>query len=165
MSSKKEAINNGLSRLFAAGQSVKLETVDFSSPDRPKTCLEVDFPILPINQVSSLEATTGATKKPIYQLMKWWARRQPSVFRSLLLSAAIRAPEDISASAKLVWDNYYRNHQKLGTFNNLKVLDIFMGGGTTVVEGSRLGFDVAGNDLNPVAWFVTKQSISEVDAD
>ncbi|QCQ22951.1 hypothetical protein FDQ92_12685 [Desulfoglaeba alkanexedens ALDC] len=36
------------------------------------------------------------------------------------------------------------------------MLDIFMGGGTTLVEGARLGFQMTGVDLNPVAWFVTK---------
>jgi adenine-specific DNA methylase len=35
----------------------------------------------------------------------------------------------------------------------LKVADIFMGGGTTLVEGSRLGMQMYGTDLNPVAWF------------
>jgi hypothetical protein len=30
-----------------------------------------------------------------------------------------------------VWDNYYKNHQKLGALKHLKVADIFMGGGTT----------------------------------
>ncbi|HBY5982430.1 TPA: DUF1156 domain-containing protein, partial [Klebsiella pneumoniae] len=41
--------------------------------------------------------------------------------------------------------------------------DIFMGGGTTLVEGSRLGMQMVGNDLNPVAWFVVKQELANVD--
>ena len=40
-----------------------------------------------------------------------------------------------------------------------------MGGGTTLVEGSRLGMQMLGNDLNPVAWFVVKQEIADVDLD
>jgi DNA-directed RNA polymerase subunit RPC12/RpoP len=43
------------------------------------------------------------------------------------------------------------------------VADIFMGGGTTLVEGSRLGMQMVGNDLNPVAWFVVKQELANVD--
>ena len=35
-----------------------------------------------------------------------------------------------------------------------------MGGGTTLVEGARLGFQMAGVDLNPVAWFVTKNELA-----
>ena len=40
-----------------------------------------------------------------------------------------------------------------------KILDPFMGGGTSLVEASRLGAEVVGNDLNPVAWFVTKKEL------
>ncbi|MGY4349731.1 transposase-like protein/predicted RNA methylase [Bradyrhizobium sp. GM7.3] len=68
-------------------------------------------------------------------------------------------------AAKLVWENYYANHQKKGAFKHIKVADVFMGGGTTVVEGSRLGMRVLGNDLNPVAWFVVKQQLADVQID
>ena len=142
-----------------AGKAVQVETVDFNDPNRPKTCLEVDFPILPVNQVAAIEGNAG---KPIYQMSKWWARRRSSVFRSLLLSASMKAPEDTSVAAKAVWDVYYANHQKKRSFANLKVADIFMGGGTTVVEGSRLGMQMFGNDLNPVAWFVVKTELADV---
>ncbi|WP_138007005.1 DUF1156 domain-containing protein [Halalkalirubrum salinum] len=40
-----------------------------------------------------------------------------------------------------------------------KILDPFMGGGTSLVEASRFGAEVVGNDLNPVAWFVTKKEL------
>ena len=145
--------------LVGAGKAVSLDTVDFSDPNRPKTCLEVDFPILPINQVAMLEGNAG---KPIYQMSKWWARRRSSVFRSLLIAAATKAPEDEQQASKTVWDSYYANHQKRGSFKNLKVADIFMGGGTTLVEGSRLGMQMVGNDLNPVAWLVVKNELSTV---
>ncbi|ELZ77477.1 hypothetical protein C456_03031 [Haloferax volcanii DSM 14919] len=39
------------------------------------------------------------------------------------------------------------------------ILDPFMGGGTSLVEASRFGAEVVGNDLNPVAWFVTKKEL------
>jgi hypothetical protein len=35
-----------------------------------------------------------------------------------------------------------------------------MGGGTTLVEGSRLGMQMTGVDLNPVAWFVVKNELA-----
>ena len=162
MSSKKELLAEAIAKAVGAGKPAALETVDFSDPDRPKTCLEVDFPILPINQIAIIEGNAG---KPIYQMSKWWARRRSSVFRSMLIAAAAKAPEDKSHAAKLVWDNYYANHQKKGAFNHLKVADIFMGGGTTLVEGSRLGMQMFGNDLNPVAWFVVKQELAQVDLD
>ncbi|WP_242915512.1 hypothetical protein [Brevundimonas pishanensis] len=162
MATKREQIAQQVARAVGAGKAVAMETVDFSDPNRPKTCLEVDFPILPVNQVAVIEGNAG---KPIYQMSKWWARRRSSVFRSMLIAAATKAPEDPSHAAKLVWDNYYANHQKKGAFKHLKVADIFMGGGTTLVEGSRLGMQMSGNDLNPVAWFVVKQELADVDLD
>src|SRR5205807_5147742 len=110
---------------------------------------------------------------PIYQMSKWWARRRGCVFRAILIAAAMEAPNrkmpdgsfgsDETEAAKAVWDVYYANHQKAGNFKHLKVLDCFMGGGVTLVEGSRLGFQVAGVDLNPVAWFIVKNELSGVD--
>ena len=158
--SKKELLTEEIAAAVGAGREVAVETVDFSDPNRPKTCLEVDFPIIPINQIAAIEGNAG---KPIYQMSKWWARRRSSVFRSLLLSAAMKAPEDESKAAKAVWDVYYANHQKRGAFRHLNVVEPFMGGGTTIVEGSRLGMQMFGCDLNPVAWFVVRNEMAQVD--
>jgi putative DNA methylase len=158
--SKKELLIEQIAAAVGAGREVVDETVDFSDPTRPKTCLEVDFPIIPINQIATNEGNSG---KPIYQMSKWWARRRSSVFRSMLLAAATKAPEDESQAAKAVWNVYYANHQKRGSLRHLKVADPFMGGGTTIVEGSRLGMQMFGCDLNPVAWFVVKNEMAEVD--
>ena len=156
---KAERVAEAVARAVNAGAAVALDTVEFSDPNRPKTCLEVDFPILPVNQIATIEGNAG---KPIYQVSKWWARRRSSVFRSLLIAAATRAPADPAAAAKTVWDAYYANHQTNGTFSGLKVADIFMGGGTTIVEGSRLGMQMYGADLNPVAWFIVRNALSDV---
>ena len=139
------------------GKAIRLPVPDFSDPGRKPTCLEADFPIAQINALSTLEGNAG---KPIYQMSKWWARRRSSVFRSMLIAAATEAPDDPNEAAKLVWDHYYCNHQKAGSFKKLKVLDCFMGGGTTLVEGSRLGMQMTGIDLNPVAWFVVKNELA-----
>lgn len=160
------------------GKPLKVEVPDFSDPNRPKTCLEIDFPLVPINAISALEGNAG---KPIYQMSKWWARRRSCVFRALLLAAAMKAPSrkhpdgqpmlgpdgqpliDEDSVDRAVWDAYYANHQAAENFKHLKVLDPFMGGGTTLVEGSRLGFQVAGVDLNPVAWFIVKNELACTD--
>ena len=157
---KAEWLAREIAKAVGAGKPCPAETVDFSDPNRPPTCLEVDFPILPINQIAAIEGNAG---KPIYQMSKWWARRRSSVFRSMLIAAAMKAPDDPAEAAKVVWDAYYANHQKKGAFKDIKVADIFMGGGTTIVEGSRLGMQMYGNDLNPVAWFVVKNEMSQVD--
>jgi putative DNA methylase len=138
---KKHNLAGEIARAVGAGRAVAVETVDFSDPKRPETCLEVDFPIVPINQIAQIERNAG---KPIYQMSKWWARRRSSVFRSTLLAASMKAPADPAQAAKAVWDVYYANHEKKGALKNLKVADIFMGGGTTVVEAARLGMQVWG---------------------
>lgn len=161
---KKEALEEAVAEAVGAGRALHLETVDFSDPNRPKTCIEVDFPIIHINDVASVECSSGATRKPIYQVSKWWARRNSSVFRQILISAGTKAPDDPGEAARLVWEAYYANHQKNENFRKLKVADIFMGGGTTIVEGARLGMQMFGNDLNPVAWFVVKNELAQVDS-
>jgi hypothetical protein len=114
-----------------------------------------------VNQVATIEGNAG---KPIYQMSKWWARRRSSVFRSILIGASAKAPADPAQAAKTIWDLYYANHQKKGWLGQLKVADIFMGGGTTLVEAARLGFQLWGADLNPVAWFVVKNQFADVSA-
>lgn len=161
--SKKELQIEQIAAAVGAGRDVAVETVDFSDPDRPKTCLEVDFPIIPINQIATIEGKGSGALKPIYQVSKWWARRRSTVFRAILLAAGIKAPEDESKAAKAIWDVYYGNHQKRGSLRHLRVADPFMGGGTTIVEGSRLGMQMFGCDLNPVAWFVVKNEMAKVD--
>jgi hypothetical protein len=41
----------------------------------------------------------------------------------MLIAAATKAPDEPSESAKLVWDNYYANHQNNQAFRKLKVAD------------------------------------------
>jgi putative DNA methylase len=156
---KTEQIAAEVAKATGAGRAVAVETVNFNDPHRPKTCLEVDFPVLPVNRIAQIEGNAG---KPIYQMSKWWARRRSSVFRSLLLASAMKAPSDPALAAKAVWDVYYANHQKKGALKHLQVADIFMGGGTTLVEGSRLGMQMHGNDLSPVAWLVVKNEFAKV---
>ena len=57
MATKKEIVKQQVAKAVGAGKAVALETVDFNDPNRPKTCLEVDFPILPVNPVSYTHLT------------------------------------------------------------------------------------------------------------
>jgi putative DNA methylase len=162
MATKKELLAQEVAKVVGAGRAVALETVDFNDPNRPKTCLEVDFPILPVNQVAVIQ---GNDMPPIYTMQKWWAWRRAAIFRAMLLAAATPAPLDPAHAARKVWDVYYANHQKKGALSGLRVLDPFMGSGTTLIEGSRLGMQMVGNELNPVAWFKTKHALSKVSKD
>lgn len=162
---KRERIMDAIRAAVDADKEWQLETVDFADPNRPLTCLEVDFPITHINELAKTEMSSGAARKPIYTMQKWWARRSSAVFRATLLAAASKAPAENESASGLIWRAYYGNHQKNDAFRKIKVADIFMGGGTTLVEGSRLGFDLFGCDLNPVAWFVVKNEITPVNLD
>ena len=127
MSTKKEQIAQEVARAVGAGKAVAMETVDFSDPNRPKTCLEVDFPLLPINQIAAVESSSGAATKPVYQMAKWWARRTTRVFRYLLIAAATKAPDYLLQTSKFVWDNYFANFQKRAHLATL-LLQIFLWG-------------------------------------
>jgi putative DNA methylase len=128
-------------------EKYSFDTLNFSDINRPKSCLEVDFPILKVNEISIIE---GNATKPIYMMSKWWARRRSAIFRQLLIAAATKAPLNPEDASQTAWSLMYRkSHRKHGKFNKLSVVDIFMGGGTTVVEAARLGFQVTGVDFNP----------------
>src|SRR5690349_10611102 len=91
-----------------------------------KTILESDPPVI---LASTLALKEGNSKKPIYMIHKWWARRLGSVFRLLLLGAT----HSSRRSAWLQNGAFYEKHD----LSKLRVLDPFMGGGTTLVEASK----------------------------
>jgi len=109
-------------------------------------------PYLELSAMASVEAHRKNIYRPPYYVHKWWARRTGSVFRGLLLDLLL-PPEDN------VMEAFYRRHD----FSEFTILDPFMGGGTTVGEALRLGCKVVGCDLNPVAWFLVRQAMREVD--
>jgi adenine-specific DNA methylase len=43
------------------------------------------------------------------------------------------------------------------------ILDPFMGGGTTLIEANRMGAKVIGCDINPVSYWIVRESLKEVD--
>jgi adenine-specific DNA methylase len=110
---------------------------------------------LPIERLNLLALREGNSKKPIYQMHKWWARRLGSVFRMLIITTF--------ASAEESEDNIWQKFEEGCALKNKSVVDPFMGGGTTIVEAARLGCTVIGIDINPVAWFITKKEIEPVD--
>ena len=67
--SKKELLTEQIAAAVGAGREVAVETVDFSDPNRPKTCLEVDFPIIPINQIAAIEGNVGQTHLPDVEMV------------------------------------------------------------------------------------------------
>ncbi|MHA2353291.1 MAG: DUF1156 domain-containing protein, partial [Candidatus Thorarchaeota archaeon] len=91
---------------------------------------------------------------------KWWARRLGSVFRTILLyTLADDSLDDWDQNPESLWSFYPDELDLQGKI----VLDPMMGGGTTIIEALRLGNNVVGWDLNPVAWFVVKKQVEDID--
>lgn len=90
--------------------------------------------------------------RPIIGIHKWFARRPGTVFRNLLL-AEFNGAEPLDAS-------FWHAHQFRGV-----IADPFMGGGTPIYEANRLGFSVVGTDINPMAYWVVRQSLAPLDID
>src|SRR5882757_6292397 len=108
---------------------------------RVPRAIEVGFPIVEINRLAQPERNSF---KPIYQMHKWFARRASCVFRAILLGALKPLPTDSRGSpttsgAKVIMDEFYKDHTCDADTNGKVILDPFMGGGTTVVEALRLG--------------------------
>lgn len=85
--------------------------------------------------------------RPIIGVHKWFARRPGTLFRALLL-AEHNGPEPVATA-------YWRSHTLSGT-----IADPFMGGGTTMYEANRLGFNVVGTDINPMAYWIVRQALA-----
>lgn len=118
-----------------------------------KRAIEESFPIVEINRLAIPERNAF---KPIYQMHKWFARRASCIFRTILLGALKPAGTDLMVE-------FYRDHRDDPDTKGKRILDPFMGGGTTVVEAMRLGCEVTGIDLNPVAWFIVKTETEPVE--
>ena len=132
-----------------------------------------------MNALSQLEGNAG---KPIYQMSKWWARRRSSVFRAMLdcRCYASSCPQECRWFSRFLTQMAYpfRMRPKLRKPSGMLTTPITRKpviSNTSkswipsweeeprLVEGSRLGFQVAGVDLNPVAWFVAKNELACTD--
>ncbi len=87
--------------------------------------------------------------RPVIAVHKWFARRPGALFRGIILAEFADGP---------LSQSYYRSH----SFQGRRVLDPFMGGGTPVIEANRLGCDVTGLDINPMAYWIVREEIEEL---
>jgi len=65
------------------------------------------------------------------------------------------------SNPEAIWDLYSKDVR----VSDKKVLDPFMGGGTSIGEASRFGAESTGYDINPVAWFITKKEMEAHETD
>lgn len=115
--------------------------------------IEKDFPIEWLNPIALRE---GNSKRLVYRMHKWWARRLGSVFRAFIVSLLSGKDTAVETIRERFLDRWQATDAPI-------ILDPFMGGGTTLFESLRLGARVIGSDINPVAWFLTKKEIEPVD--
>lgn len=114
--------------------------------------IEKKFDISFIADLALHEKQIQQNYRPIIAVHKWFARRPGTLFRGLLLSEFLDKP---------LRETFYQANRLKG----IKIADPFMGGGTPLIEANRLGCDIAGFDINPMAYWIVKQEIEHLDLD
>lgn len=112
--------------------------------------LEHNFDVSFTAMLATREKQIQQSYRPIIGVHKWFARRPGTVFRNLLLA-------EFNGIAPIRVD-YWKAHSFEGV-----IADPFMGGGTPIYEANRLGFSVIGTDINPMAFWIVRQSLSDFD--
>lgn len=107
---------------------------------------------IPIEFISQISKKEANSRKPIYQIHKWFGRKTDAIFRSILLGLELEREESVNFK-----EIYYKENHNL--LEGKIILDPFMGGGVTLTNTLRLGGKAIGIDVNPVAWFITKNEL------
>jgi len=115
--------------------------------------IEQDFDIPFVARLAQREKQIQQHYRPVIGVHKWFARRAGAPFRALLLSEF--------ADGEPLFSLYFRGHD----LAPLVVGDPFMGGGTPLLEANRLGCHVVGADVNPMAYWIVRQEIADLDRD
>ena len=111
--------------------------------------IEQNYSVRFIASLALREKQIQQIYRPIIAVHKWFARRPGTLFRGLLLS---------EFGDKPIEETYYRAN----SFEGVTVADPFMGGGTPLLEANRIGCNVIGTDINPMAAWIVRE---EIDAD
>lgn len=88
--------------------------------------------------------------RPIIGVHKWFARRPGTLFRGLMLAEFSERP---------LREAFFTAND----FPDRLVCDPFMGGGTPLLEANRVGCDVLGFDINPMAAWIVREEIEHLD--
>ena len=112
--------------------------------------IETDFDVSMIASMALKEKQIQQNYRPIIAVHKWFARRPGTLFRGLLLAEF--GEEPLSSS-------FFRAND----FPGRVVADPFMGGGTPLIEANRVGCDVLGFDINPMAAWIVREEIEHLD--
>ena len=112
--------------------------------------IEKNFNIGFVAALALREKQVQQVYRPIIAVHKWFARRPGTLFRGLILSEFGKHP---------VQQSYYQAH----AFEGRTVADCFMGGGSPLLEANRVGCNVIGTDINPMATWVVREEIDALD--
>lgn len=112
--------------------------------------IEHNYSIRFVASLALREKQIQQNYRPIIAVHKWFARRPGTLFRGLLLS---------EFGDKPVEETYYRAN----SFEGITIADPFMGGGTPLLEANRIGCNVIGTDINPMAAWVVREEIEAID--
>jgi adenine-specific DNA methylase len=113
--------------------------------------IEDNFDISFVADLAHREKQIQQIYRPIIAVHKWFARRPGTLFRAILLSEF--------GSNSLLKEKFY----KMNKLNGINIADPFMGGGTPLLESNRLGCNITGFDINPMAYWIVKQEIESID--
>ena len=112
--------------------------------------IEKRFDIPFISALALREKQIQQNYRPIIAVHKWFARRPGTLFRGLLLAEFSDRP---------LREAFYTSNDLKG----IAIADPFMGGGTPLIEANRIGCDVTGYDINPMAYWIVNREIEYLD--
>lgn len=114
--------------------------------------IETRFDIPLVASQALKEKQIQQNYRPIIAVHKWFARRPGTLFRGLILSEFGNAPLN---------ELFFQAND----YPDRLVADPFMGGGTPLIEANRVGCDVAGFDINPMAAWIVREEIEHLDVE
>ena len=112
--------------------------------------IERDFDVPMVAGLALREKQIQQNYRPIIAVHKWFARRPGTLFRGLLLAEFGKRP---------LQEAFFDSNDLSGR----RIADPFMGGGTPLIEANRLGCDVDGFDVNPMATWIVREEIEHLD--
>lgn len=112
--------------------------------------IEQKFDVSLIAEMALKEKQIQQNYRPIIAVHKWFARRPGTLFRGLILAEFDDRP---------LAESFFEAND----FPGRLVADPFMGGGTPLLEANRVGCDVQGFDINPMAAWIVREEIEHLD--
>ena len=112
--------------------------------------IERNFDLPLIAAMALKEKQIQQNYRPIIAVHKWFARRPGTLFRGLILSEF--SDEPLS-----------KTFFQANNFPHKTIADPFMGGGTPLIEANRVGCNVLGFDINPMATWIVREEIEHLD--